>query len=256
MPFATFLIKMNEQRRKKLLRHAKAFRGLVRMVDDLVAEKYHSVSDEAFAQVRAGVEDAVKDLPDVIPSFSDAAMQGEASWDENSKEYKPAPIRGFLQRAIAACEAELEEAILAEVVGPTLDFSFMHDKQLRSIVERDYPELLVAFTASCKKSSLVLAGSIIESILLDLALHDITAAKKTSVAPKNPDPLRWSLDELINVAVELKPTLSPVHTMSHGVRQYRNLVHPAAELRGSLKVEIEEAKVAITLVSILHRELQ
>ncbi|HXH91904.1 MAG TPA: hypothetical protein VNN25_10015 [Thermoanaerobaculia bacterium] len=247
---------MDEQRRKKLLRHVKAFRGLVKMVDNLVAERHHSVSDEAFAQVRAGVDDAVKDLSDVIPSFSDAAMQGEASWDEGSKEYKPAPIRGFLQRAIAACEAELEEAIPAEVVGPTLDFSFMHDKRLRLIVERDYPELLVAFTASCKKSCLMLAGSIIESVLLDLALRDVAMATKTSAAPKSPDPMRWSLDELINVAVELQPTLAPVQAMSHGVRQYRNLVHPAAEIRSSLKVEIEEAKVAITLISILHRELQ
>lgn len=135
---------MDEHRRKKLLRHVKAFRGLVKMVDNLVAEKHHRVPDEAFAQVRAGVDDAVKDLSDVIPSFSDADMQGESGWDKNRKEYKPAPIRGFLQRAMAACEAELEEAIPAEVVGPTLDFSFMYDKRLRSIVERDYPELLVA----------------------------------------------------------------------------------------------------------------
>jgi hypothetical protein len=245
---------MDEQTRKKLLRHVKAFRGLIKMVDDLVAEKHHTVSEEAFAQIRAGVDDALKDLPNVIPPFSDAAMQGEASWDPEGLDFKPAPIRGYLRRAIAACEADLEAE--TPVVGPTLDFSFIHENGLRSIVNRDYPELLVAFTASCKKSSLVLAGSIIESILLDLALWDVAAAMKTTAAPKNRDPLRWSLDELINVAVELHPVLAPVQTMSHAIRQYRNLVHPAVELRGNLKVEIEEARLAITLISILQRELK
>jgi hypothetical protein len=195
------------------------------------------------------------DAPQIIPLFDPNAMKGQSSWGDRM-EYKPAPIKGYLSRAIAACEAELEESAPTEVVGPTLNFSFMHDKPLREIVERDYPELLVAFSASCKKSSLVLAGSIIEAILLDFVTHNAAAARAATSAPRNADPLRWTLEELINVSVELRPTLAPIQTMSHGVRQYRNLVHPAAEIRGNLRVEIEEARVAISLVAILHRELQ
>ena len=170
-------------------------------------------------------------------------------------ENMPEAVRTYLRRAIASIEGELEDAGPEDIAGPTLQFSFVKDQNLRDIIERDYPELLTAFAASCKKSALVLAGSIIEAILLDHVQQNLTNALKAKSVPNSNDPLRWSLEEFINVSAELRPELAPLQTMSHAIRRYRNLVHPAVEIKSPMKVEIEEARVAISLVRIVHREL-
>lgn len=203
---------------------------------------------ETFNQIAEEVAAADADLPKLLPPFG-PILHGDRD------NFMPESLRTYLRRAVAAIETELKDTTAQDIVGPTLQFHFVKDKGLRDIVERDYPELLTAFAASCKKSALVLAGSIIEAILLDYVQQNLTNALKTKVAPKSSDPLRWSLEELINVSTELKAELTPLQTMSHAIRRYRNLVHPAVELKSPMKVELEEARVAISLVRILHREL-
>jgi hypothetical protein len=43
--------------------------------------------------------------------------------------------------------------------------------------------------------------------------------------------------------------------LSHSVRGYRNLVHPGNELRSKLTVAPEEARIALSVLDMLHREL-
>lgn len=234
--------------KRTLGRRLKSLRSLLRSAEDLIKENFAFVPPETLQQICDEVLQAEADLPKLLPS-SKILLQADPD------NYMPETARTYLRRAVAAIESELDEGSSEDVVGPTLDFKFIQEKQLRTIVERDYPELLVAFSASCKKSALVLAGSVIEAILLDFVLQNRVAAVAVGSAPKSNDPLRWTLEDLINVSAELKPELLPLQTMSHGVRRYRNLVHPAVEMKSPMKVEIEEARVAISLVRILHREL-
>lgn len=194
------------------------------------------------------IHSAVKEFPDVLPTYDESRLRQD-------QYFKPDAVRAWLNRAIAAIEIELEQAPRGEVIGPTLSFPFVADAKIRAIAERDYPELLTAFSASCKKSCLILAGGLIESLLLDFVIRNLTAARASKKAPNKPQPQDWTLEELIDVSVDLKPTLAPVQTMSHTVRKYRNLVHPAVEIKSNMKVEIEEARVAISVLQIVHREL-
>jgi hypothetical protein len=74
-------------------------------------------------------------------------------------------------------------------------------------------------------------------------------------APKKPDITKWDLADIIEVAVELSLVPPAVSKLSHPIREYRNLVHPGNEIRTGLVFGREEARIAIDVLGILHREL-
>ena len=105
------------------------------------------------------------------------------------------------------------------------------------------------------KSVIILSGGAIEAILTDIALQNATQAKAATSAPKESDVTRWDLADLINVAVELKLVSAGVEKLSHSVRAYRNLIHPGNEIRNKLTFDAEEAKIALEVLHIVHRDL-
>jgi hypothetical protein len=95
----------------------------------------------------------------------------------------------------------------------------------------------------------------IEAILIDLLLHQESKAKAATTAPKNPDIKRWDFADLIKVSVELTLVSQGVEKLSQSVREYRNLVHPGNEIRNNLTFGSEEAKIALEVLHIVHRDL-
>jgi hypothetical protein len=239
---------MNEEQLKKLSKFYKTLKGLLRAVEDLISNKWGYVPESIFKQVDEDINQILREFTNIIPPYNPKIF-----YDGTSIE--PEAVRAYLLRLMSSIEAELEDLKPSAITGPTLSFAFIWERNIKDIIERDYPELLTAFNSGCKKSSLVLAGSIIEAMLLDYVLRNQSAALSSSKAPKERDPLKWNLENLIDVCVELRPELQPVQSMSHTVRKYRNLVHPAVEIRNTMKVELEEAKVAISVLHIVHREL-
>lgn len=65
----------------------------------------------------------------------------------------------------------------------------------------------------------------------------------------------WGLVHLIVSSVELKLINPGVDTYSHSVRGYRDLVHPTVEIRSKLKVDLEEARIALEVLNMVHRDL-
>jgi hypothetical protein len=126
-------------------------------------------------------------------------------------------------------------------------FAYVSDDELRKIVERDYRELsLLVFSASGWKSSVILAGSILEALLYDALTLDLETAAKANAARSAPKfkgkvkPIEsgdWRLAELIDVASELQilPT-ERAKTIDQVLRDYRNFVYPKKEIRLSMLV--------------------
>jgi hypothetical protein len=82
-----------------------------------------------------------------------------------------------------------------------------------------------------------------------------TNAITAKSAPKENDITRWDFSKLIDVAVELTLVSQGIQKLSHPLREYRNLVHPSNEIRKKLSFNAEEAKIAIEVLHILHRDL-
>jgi len=141
-------------------------------------------------------------------------------------------------------------------VTQTKSFHFVSDVGLRKILERDYQEIQKSIISANWKSTIILSGGAIETILLDLVLKNANTIKTcTKIPAGKPKPNDWNLNNLIEISLDTELVGAEIGRLSHSVRQYRNLIHPAVELREKMKVEPEEAKIAVEVLNILIREL-
>jgi hypothetical protein len=135
------------------------------------------------------------------------------------------------------------------------EFTFIADSNLRAVLERDYQEIQRAFAARCWKSVIILSGGAIEAILLDLLQKNSVVAKASPKAAKSYDLTRWDLKNLIDVSVDCKLVSASVEKLSNPVREFRNLIHPGNEIRNRLIFGEEEARIALEVLNIVHRDL-
>jgi hypothetical protein len=113
------------------------------------------------------------------------------------------------------------------------NFGFVTNQELRTIIERDYRELaLILLPGGAWKSTVVIAGSVLEAILFDLLTADATVQGKALASAKAPKKLdlrkdEWKLHHLIEVAVELSLLPSArAEAIDTVLRDYRILFTP------------------------------
>lgn len=128
-------------------------------------------------------------------------------------------------------------------------FDFITHDDLRISLESDYNELQAAMGVEAHKTVHVLAGSIIEALLVE---HLIVSEYKTK---SNKDPLNISLEKLIEACKDEQIISQRVADLSTVIRSYRNLIHPARVIRLKEKVDGNGARVAQTLVEIIIDEV-
>ena len=147
----------------------------------------------------------------------------------------------------------------------TRSFSWIKNKALRDIVERDYKELMLkVYPSGAWKMTVVAAGSVLEAILYDLLTRTssrTTAAMNAQSAPKKKDSTgtkmprdikknkgedKWDLVNLIEVANELQ--LLPgdrAKAIDQTLRDWRNFVHPHKEMKAEYEISDGEAMTAV-----------
>jgi hypothetical protein len=183
-------------------------------------------------------------------------------------------IRGNLRSLSVTSVASIDRSIAAEFkkLLPVLDayrgpgsggitrhVPYMHDTDLRTIVERDYVELRVrAYPSGAWKSTVILAGSILEAILFDVLSdpkrHATTMA--SSMCPTNKSGPKidvltgdWKLEKLIDVAVDTGILPKPrADSIDQVLRDYRNFVHPKKEIRSAHPCREAEAMMSVGIL--------
>lgn len=136
------------------------------------------------------------------------------------------------------------------------DFKFVTDADLRRIINRDYIELKqIVFPSGAWKSTVILAGSILEAILLDqlTCIKNKAKATASTVAPRNKngglkriDKGQWGLASLIEVSVDIRLlTADRGQSVDQVIRDYRNFVHPRKEIRSKHSCSEAEAMMAV-----------
>jgi hypothetical protein len=134
-------------------------------------------------------------------------------------------------------------------------FAFISDAKLREIIERDYSELSrILYPAGAWKSTVIMAGSVVEAILYDLMTADSAKQAKAMASGKAPKVKGgtkdimdgdWKLHNLIEVATDIG--LLPVdseETFDRLLRDYRNFVHPKVEIRAGYPCGEPQAMMA------------
>lgn len=171
---------------------------------------------------------------------------------------------------------ELESIATASWTGPVPTrriLHFMSMSPLRDIAERDLTSLDNIRKLEEVKPCLILAGSVIESILLDLLEQDLAATMKAAAAVKAKriansqwgsfDPKKfpeWDLHHMIAVCGPdgLDILADRTEKSAAGLRNYRNFVHPNVERTqvGQGPLLAAESQIAVGIMELVIEQVR
>jgi len=130
-----------------------------------------------------------------------------------------------------------------------IDFDFITDDRFRASLIADYAEFQTSVSGEAWKASLVLAGSIVEALLVD---HLIAAEYQTR---SGRDPLKMHLAELIAACEKDKVLSANTTALSIVIKNYRNLIHPGRSVRLGESTSKSAAIVAGELLQMIVEEV-
>jgi hypothetical protein len=243
---------MTEEELKKLRTYYHSLLGIQRIFQNASDNRSITIEGTPVNILEGELRRIEADFPGLLEPFTDRNFLSDVS--SGRPYFRVEGILAYLASALARLKVEIDVPESTPVTE-TREFSFINDPELRRVLERDYGEIQRAYIAKCWKSVIILSGGAIEAILTDLLLQDPSRAKAATKAPSKPDITRWDLAELINVSVELGLISPGAEKLSHPVREYRNLVHPGNEIRSGLTFDAEEARIALEVLHIIHRDL-
>lgn len=133
--------------------------------------------------------------------------------------------------------------------------SHISDDELRDMILRDVKEDAISLITHSYKSTIVLSGSIIESVLL-FYVKDKGISSYKMKNGKNKKVSTMDLNELLDLSKEEKYIEDHIYHLAHAIRGYRNLIHPGVEQRKkSLKVNYDNAKLSWDITRKILLEL-
>lgn len=120
-------------------------------------------------------------------------------------------------------------------------FKYVEDLEMRYLLERDFKECAIAVVAGQEKSAIIMCGSIIEALLL--ASIKKVGIERYSVNGKTKKVMDMVLNELLYVADENQLIRKRNYHLSQYVKDYRNAVHPAKEIRDQQEISNENVQL-------------
>jgi hypothetical protein len=164
----------------------------------------------------------------------------------------------LVRQALAECPDE-------PLTPATSKLTFLADSELAANLRNDIGVVDRALSNGEWKAATVLAGSVIEALLLwalqqrddthiTAAIRKLTAAATlTSTPNQNLD--RWDLNEYIEVSAELGVIKPDTAKQARLAREFRNLIHPGRAQRLGQKCDRATALSAVAGVEHIVRDL-
>lgn len=125
--------------------------------------------------------------------------------------------------------------------------------ELIPILQSRLEEASKALSVGANLSVIFLCGSVLEGVLLGSAMSHMKDFNCASSAPKDKMGAvrklhEWSLAHLIDTATEVGILKPDVKKFGHGLRDFRNYIHPNAQLVSGFKPDEHTAKVCIQVL--------
>jgi hypothetical protein len=214
-----------------------AMRGLVRLIDKIPEELLVlGASDYAELVVAVGVLDI--GWQETGPGREYAALERSA-------------IR-TLHRIMQLCPDDYPPAATTEP-------AFITDDELRKELHRDIGEVNRALQNGEWKATTVLAGSIVEALLLWAVQNrktptEVAAAARTQAITQPIE--RWGLAELVKVAHHLGLISDGTKAAADQAREFRNLIHPGRAQRLAAKCNRSTALIGVGAIEAVIVDLR
>lgn len=121
------------------------------------------------------------------------------------------------------------------------------------IIESRLNEARRTMTVGAYLSTIFLCGSVLEAVLLGAAQREPARFNRASASPKAADGSvkrfhEWSLTQFIDVACEIGVLKPDVKKFSHGLRDFRNYIHPYEQMSSGFTPDEHTAKVCIQVL--------
>lgn len=121
------------------------------------------------------------------------------------------------------------------------------------IIESRLNEARAAMGAGAYLSTIFLCGSVLEAVLLGTAQKEPARFNRASASPKAADGSvkrfhEWSLAQFIDVACEAGLLKPDVKKFSHGLRDFRNYIHPYEQMVSGFTPDEHTAKVCFQVL--------
>lgn len=127
------------------------------------------------------------------------------------------------------------------------------EAQAIPIIDSRLAEARNALAAGAHLSVIFLCGSVLEAVLLGAAQKEPAGFNRASSSPKGGDGTvkrfhEWSLTQLIDVSCELGLLKPDVKKFSHGLRDFRNYIHPYAQMVSGFTPDEHTAKLCFQVL--------
>lgn len=121
------------------------------------------------------------------------------------------------------------------------------------IIESRLTEARKALGAGAHLSVIFLCGSVLEAVLLGAAQKEPARFNRATASPKAKDGSvkqfhEWSLAQFIDVACEIDLLKPDVKKFSHGLRDFRNYIHPYEQMQSGFTPDEHTAKLCFQVL--------
>jgi hypothetical protein len=134
-------------------------------------------------------------------------------------------------------------------------------EQLRAILLRDICDAVRCYAHGLWKPAVILCGGALEGILSEPILRQPDAIRDAAYLKAYPQTKQakkmenYRLCHYLDVAAELKVIRETTAKLGHGVRDYRNYIHPLTEIEEKQEITDNDARIACTLVFKILEEV-
>lgn len=144
------------------------------------------------------------------------------------------------------------------------DFSpLAGNQQMRDILTRRWEECAKCVQADAHLAAIVMMGGLLEALFVARAnkmpdkslLTSAAAAPKDKTSGKTINYQEWMLDSYIKVGFELKWITESAKDVSDKLKEYRNFIHPAKELRYGVTLDLNDSSIFWQVTKALARQL-
>lgn len=127
------------------------------------------------------------------------------------------------------------------------------EAQAVPIIESRLAEARTAMGAGAYLSTILLCGSVLEAVLLGAAQKEPARFNRAAASPKAADGTarrfhEWNLAQFIDTATEIDLLKPDVKKFSHGLREFRNYIHPYEQMASGFTPDQHTAKVCFQVL--------
>ena len=150
-------------------------------------------------------------------------------------------------------EGKFEESFLNQKFEQISYEKLPISSELIPIIKSRLYEASKCFDNKSFLAAIFLTGSILEAILLGYASKNNKKFLNLARAPKTKDnkpiPInRWTLSQLIDTSCSLHVLGEDIRKFSHGLRDFRNYIHPYKQLQSGFNPDYHTAKIAMQVL--------